>query len=95
MDSYRIRGARLIWRQAQIEAVQIGREDYLYEHATGVTQFRGFKTQRVEVPDGRFIDGDIIEIVDPSIQISKNSLQCFRLGAGGSTLTPVARGSWE
>lgn len=46
--------------------------------------------------DGRFIDGDIIEFPDIAITPSALNIegQCFRVGAGGSTLTPVARGSW-
>lgn len=99
MDSYRIRGARLVWRQAQIEAVPIGREDHFYEHASGVTQFRGFKTRPVEVPDGRFIAGDILDFetvheIDPVTFKAKESCQCFRLG-DDNILRPVARGSWE
>lgn len=51
---------------------------------------------------GCFIDGDIIEFDIPTREIiagpngtgQEVPLQCFRLGSGGSTLTPVERGSW-
>lgn len=47
----------------------------------------------------RFFDGDIISFrVDSIFTKTEAGLtettQCFRVGSGGSTLTPVARGSW-
>lgn len=74
MVSYRIRGARLVYRPA----------------ANGEW-----------VNDGRFKDGDIVEFegdvreVNTITYQAKEGKQCFRLGNNGSTLTPVARGSWE
>ena len=48
---------------------------------------------------GWFIDGDIIKFDsvaetkdDKSPEVER---RCFRLGHGGSTLTPVERGSWK
>lgn len=51
--------------------------------------------------DGYFLDGDIIEFAESEAaaikagEVEEVGGQCFRLGNGGSTLTPVARGSWE
>lgn len=75
MDSYRIRGARLVYRAKPVGYSDGGGE--------------------------RFIDGDIIEFHESEAAAIKAGEadevggQCFRLGAGGSTLTPAARGSWE
>lgn len=54
-----------------------------------------------DAPVGRFYDGDIIRFTGrvngdplPPIEVDEEERQCFRLGNGGSTLTPVERGSW-
>lgn len=91
MDGIRIRGARLVYRQRELEAVPVGRT--------------GFAVRRVDVKPGHFFDGDVIEFLsdDDAQPYTKDSAfasdtgqerQCFRVGRGGSTLTPVARGSW-
>lgn len=64
----------------------------------GTYRIRGARlvhsTTHVDRHDEYFEDGDVVEFKDGGLK-KEEDRSCFRLGHGGSTLTPVARGSWE